>query len=317
MIRIVDFETDYLTSEIRRKKVVNPKWFRCPVNDSPEMQAVLCCEPTNRMFGFAVLGIWEQLQRWCMRHIKRQGCFVMKSGKPMTLEQITYAIGASGYEDFVLKAINVLKGIGWLDDLDGVPQSVLPSDEVGTIEVVPPMPKSLPTVTTYEETACDEGRFSSSQRYAHYGIVKEKVRELSKDEECPKAVENPRKLETALCDAIVEGRDLDEIIDAMKVYYWTEEGKGKDRVRPENFVRNKKDIECWDSWFEDAQEIRRFNNRYLRIVNEAEGGDKFSLHRYIEKHADTRPTEMIRLFNEWKSKSNEVAEESGEVAEES
>ena len=47
MIRIIDFEEDYLTSEMRRKKVVNPKWFRCPVNDSPEMQAILCSNPDD------------------------------------------------------------------------------------------------------------------------------------------------------------------------------------------------------------------------------------------------------------------------------
>ena len=302
MIQITDFETDYLTYEMRRGRVVNPKWFRCPVVDSPEMQAVLCCDADNMVFGLAVLGAWEQLQRWCMRHFKRQGRFIMKSGTPMNLQQIAYAIGLSGSEDFLSRAIEILMGVGWLSALDDAPYSVLPlSGSEADGEVTPPAPKSLPP---REETLCDEGKFSSSERFPHYNKVKALVTKLSKNPECPLATENPRKIETALCDAVVEGRDVETVVTAMSIYYSLGIGKDQYRTRPENFIRNRKDEENWDSWFSEL-EAKVFKTKILKEVNESEGGDKTRLHRMMNKHEDTKPTEMLDIYEEWKTREEE------------
>ena len=304
MIRIIDFEEDYLTSEMRRKKVVNPKWFRCPVNDSPEMQAILCSNPDDRVFGLAVLGAWEQLQRWCMRHLKRQGCFVMKNGTPMTLHQIAFAIGCGGHEDFLEKAVMILMDVGWLGSLDNVSLTVLRQPtpyEVGTVEAPPPLvPKSLP-----ESTVCDEGRFSSTERYEHYPSVKALVVELGNNDKCPLATENPRKLETALCDAIVEGRDVERIVDAMSIYYSLSIGKDQYRTRPENFVRNRKDEENWDTWFnQEIYERTHFNSGLLEEYNDSNGGDEDSLKELKKKHIKKSPTEMFYHFKEWREKES-------------
>ena len=300
MIRITDFETDYLTYEIKKKRVVNPKWFRCPVVDSPEMQAVLCADMDTKVYGLAILGLWEQLQRWCMRHIKRNGEFRMKSGLPMNLYQIAFAIGIQGEEEFLGKSIEVLMGVGWLSSIEGT-TSVLPSVQVG-VPSSPPTPKSLPEP--------EDGKHSSSQRYPHQNMVKELVRDMSKNPKCPLATENPRKVETALCDAAVEGREVETIVQAMTIYYSLEVGKDKYRTRPENFIRNRKDEENWDSWFTPS-EARVFINKFCRVMGDAHDGTedekKNARQWYCQQHEKTKPSEMLEIYRQWKSKNKENA----------
>ena len=298
MIRITDFETDYLTYEIKKKRVVNPKWFRCPVVDSPEMQAVLCADMNTKVYGLAMLGLWEQLQRWCMRHIKRNGEFRMKSGVPMNLHQIAFAIGIQGEEEFLGKSIEVLMGVGWLSSIEGT-TSVLPSVQVG-VPSSPPTPKSLPEP--------EDGKHSSSQRYPHQRTVKELVRIMSKNPECPLATENPRSVETALCDAAVEGRDVETIVEGMSIYYSLEIGKDKYRTRAEKFIRNRKEDENWDSWFTDL-EAKGFCAKKIKEVNDAEGGSRQEYLGLLTKYNHATPSEIMHMHKGWLCKRENAGHE--------
>ena len=52
-----------------------------------------------------------------------------------------------------------------------------------------------------------------------------------------------------------------------------------------------------------------FKTKILKEVNESEGGDKTRLHRMMNKHEGTKPTEMLDIYEEWKTREEEVGYE--------
>lgn len=295
MIRITDFEKDYISYDMRNKKVMHPNWFKCRVNDSPEMQAVLYCDPNNMMVGLAVIGAWEQLQRWSMRHWTRGGRFVLKTGQPMTIELIAIAVGLTGQEEFLKKAIEVLMGVGWLCGIDDAPDSVLPLPREGEeIDAAPPTPKSLPPKKKIKDKT--NSRFNKL------------IKELSKDESCPLATESPALLEQALTDAAEAGRDVDNIVRAMRIYYSLETGKNQYRARPQTFVNNRKDEEVWDVWF-TTSEAKAYKNRLFNKMVEATGRDQSVKLYLMEKYSGHTPMQMQDFYDSWEEAREK--EESG------
>jgi len=213
MIAVADFEEEYLTSEMRRGKVTTPRWFRCPIHDTPEFQAVVHHRSEH---GLALLGLWELIQRWCMRHWKRGGEFRMKTGEPMSLEQITHALGLTGQEGFVSAGIDVLKGVGWLMELgDAPPQAgrVVAPTRCSPIVSSPPTPKALPPSDQVEST----------ERYATRSAVEEAWQALPSHKRRAKT----RFAEAWIMHVTRTGEDSGMVIKSLVAYYADEEGQGK------------------------------------------------------------------------------------------
>lgn len=297
MIKIVDFETDYFTSEMRRKKVKNPRWFKCPVNDSPEMQMILCCDPNDKTLGLAILGLWEQMQRWCVRNIKKMGCFVLKGGNPMNLSQIAYALHLEGDEQFVAKAIEVLVQVGWLEEIQcGLVLTPVEEDE-------PPPSPSPPRKKQVKKLPPAEPE-KAERTPSTVAKIDDCMRALQ-DGDSPMAIENPALIEEELALAIAANRDLQQIVEAMLLYYSLEVGKGKFRVRPKGFIANKKEIENHDTWFNEL-EAKKYKNNILRKVNEERGGGNDDFCKLVRKFDDKTPMQLKEIHNQWTKK--QVAE---------
>ena len=300
MIRIPEFVDNFLTSEMRRGKVKSPHWFRVPVKDTPELQMLLHDHPNGVRGGYAILGLWEQIQKWCMAHWKRSGQFVMSNGKPMNIKQVAVALGLSADMKFLEESIPILVGIGWLEELEGAP--VVP---VPTLEEYTPDEEVGAHIREMRITQEDTGEYSSTLRYQSRGRAKELVQSLRDMGDCPLACENPRPLEDALCDAEIEGRDLDRIIKAMSLYYQTEQGTGKYRSRPHNFVRNRKDEEDWDSWFNEIEKQKIQAQLVKRVCVATGREDQFP--ELLARNRNKTITELIERIEKWEAKQQQEA----------
>ena len=114
MFQIIDFNRHYITSDMRRKKVKRPSWFKCPI-ESPEVLSLIHTYDD----GLAYLGIWERLQGWAVRNHVTQGAFVLKTG-PMTLGDLAIHCGLPRTPEagrLLEAAIGALLNLGWLADI--------------------------------------------------------------------------------------------------------------------------------------------------------------------------------------------------------
>ena len=102
MIRIPNFVEQYLTSDIKRGRVKKPHWFKCPIHSSPELEMLLVANPKGVIYGHAVLGLWERIQKWCVLHWKRAGQFILADGSAMTVDQIAISLNMGGETEFLL-----------------------------------------------------------------------------------------------------------------------------------------------------------------------------------------------------------------------
>ena len=115
---IVDFEKDYLTSEMRRGRVSRPRWFPCPCDPGEECTELV----TGHEDGDRHLGIWTLLQSWAMRHWRRRGFFVDRNGAPIPLERLAGQLvrSTSGVDPEVLRmAISRCRDLGWIGPPNG------------------------------------------------------------------------------------------------------------------------------------------------------------------------------------------------------
>ena len=290
MIRIPNFVDTYLTSEMRRGKVKRPHWFRCPVDDSPELQMVLLDHPKGVVYGFSVLGIWEQIQKWAVRHWKRSGQFILKDGTAMTNKQIAVAIGMSGHVEFLEESMAILIGIGWLEELENAPIVPVPDllEDDGSIDAV------IREIKVAEEST---GEYSSTVQYVHRGDARVAFAKLRDMKDCPRAIEKPRKLEDAFCNALAEGRDIDQIIKAMSLYYQSEDGNSKYRARPDTFVNDRKDEEDWNSWFNEV-ETQKIRAKIIKKAAEESGNvDQYA--NMMARNRGVPITVLMERMDEW------------------
>jgi hypothetical protein len=110
MYRITDFDKHYMTSDLKRKRVKRPSWFKCPI-ESPETITLIHTHDN----GLAYLGIWERMQAWAVRNHDTNGAFILKSG-PMSIMEITIHCTLPQTAP-VEQAINALMCLGWLADV--------------------------------------------------------------------------------------------------------------------------------------------------------------------------------------------------------
>ena len=290
MIRIPEFADKYLTSEMKRGKVKRPHWFKCPVDDSPELQMILLDHPKGVKCGFAVLGVWEQIQKWAVRNWKRSGQFILKDGTPMPIKQIAVAIGLNGHTDFLTESINVLVAVGWLEEIEGAPKVEVPDlSEVrrneGTV---------IKEVKVMEP---DTGEYTRTVKQVKVDKAKEAIEYLRDQKNCPRAYENPRELEDALCEAVAEGRDVMRVAKAMSLYYQSEQGTSKYRTRPDKFVRNRKDEEDWNTWF-NAVETQKLRAHYIKSVAVRSNNEDMYV-EMMKRNKNTPLTEIIDRVEKW------------------
>ena len=110
MYQITDFDRHYMTSDLRRKRVKRPSWFKCPI-ESPETITLIHTHDD----GLAYLGIWERMQAWAVRNHDTNGAFILKSGV-MTIDEITIHCTLPK-SPLIPKAIDALLCLGWLADV--------------------------------------------------------------------------------------------------------------------------------------------------------------------------------------------------------
>ena len=290
MIRIPNFVDTYLTSEMRRGNVKRPHWFRCPVDDSPELQMVLLDHPKGVVYGFSVLGIWEQIQKWAVRHWKRSGQFVLKDGTPMSNKQISVAIGMAGHEDFLEESMAILMAIGWLEEMENAPIIPVPElvEDDGSIDAV------IHEVRVEQEAS---GEYSSTLQYVHRGAARAAYEKLKSMPDCPFAIEKPKKIQDAFCDALVEGRDIERIIKAMSLYYQSEQGVGNYRSRPDTFIRDRKDEEDWNTWFNEV-ETQKIRAKIIKKAAE-ESGNEDQYANMMARNRGVPITVLMERMEEW------------------
>lgn len=110
MYEITDFDRHYMTSDLRRKRVKRPSWFKCPI-ESPETITLIHTHDD----GLAYLGIWERMQAWAVRNHDTNGAFILKSGV-MSIDEITIHCTLPK-SPLIAKAIDALLCLGWLADV--------------------------------------------------------------------------------------------------------------------------------------------------------------------------------------------------------
>jgi len=294
MIRIPNFVEQYLTSDIKRGRVKKPHWFKCPIHSSPELEMLLVANPKGVIYGHAVLGLWERIQKWCVLHWKRAGQFILADGSAMSVDQIAISLNMGSETEFLGDAISDLIRIGWLEELDGAPVVKVP--ELAEYDRDDPDMQ----LVEHKIREQDTGEYSSTLRWENRSEARAAVNRLRDNKDCPLAYEQSRLLETALCDAAIDGRDITAITKAMSVYYQTEQGTSKYRTRPVNFVRNERERDDWDSWFNetDAQKLR---SKLIRRVCDIVGDDS----KYVEmmtKYREKPVTELIMKVEELEEK---------------
>lgn len=109
---IVDFESHYVSSEMRRRKITRPTWFKCPAQPSPRAWTLI----SSHENGLAHLAVWSLMQGWAVRHfIRTNGRFVgPKSGVALSPTEIAMELGLPGKVDLVAETLLRLCEIGWL-----------------------------------------------------------------------------------------------------------------------------------------------------------------------------------------------------------
>ena len=107
MFEITGFDRHYMTSDMRRKKVKRPSWFKCPI-ESPETITLIHTHEN----GLTYLGIWERMQAWAVRNHETNGAFILKSG-PMTVHDIVIHCGLPR-DAPVAEAIDAIMCLGWI-----------------------------------------------------------------------------------------------------------------------------------------------------------------------------------------------------------
>lgn len=285
MYGIPDFVDEYLSSEIKRGRVKSPRWFKVPVKITPESEELVHFHPRGLEAGLALKGLWEEIQRWCMSHWKRGGRFVMNDGRPMTIDQIAHAIGMKEIEQkFLDESFDLLMRAGWLVRIEGKQDIDLSHiKETGEEDEV---------IHVHSDT----GKYSPAARYSVSNTARNLVHKLREAQ--PIAAENPRKLEQSLCDAILEGRNGEDIIEAMIVYYSLEEGRNKYRVRPSKFVENAKELESWDEWYSN-KEAASTRAKILQDACDRHNKDHRTYCALMAKHRNTRVSTLRKLIKEW------------------
>ena len=109
VLRIADFEEQYLTADFKRWKLKTPSWFRCPT-DSVEVIDMI----NGHKSGLAHLGAFERLQAWAVRNWKTAGFFTINK-RAMNLKEIPIHCGLALFPETTSEAINRAEQLGWLE----------------------------------------------------------------------------------------------------------------------------------------------------------------------------------------------------------
>lgn len=108
VLRIADFEDQYLTADFKRWRVKTPSWFRCPT-DSVEVVDMI----NGHTNGLAHLGAFERLQAWAVRNWKTAGFFIINK-RAMNRAEIPIHCGLALFQDLTDEAITRAEQLGWL-----------------------------------------------------------------------------------------------------------------------------------------------------------------------------------------------------------
>lgn len=133
-LRIPDFDSWYVRTDVRTGRIKSPTFFPCPCNPKSATETILDLDD-----GPAVLGVWTLIQAYAMREWRRGGWLISKDREPLSTRRIARAIGLLDRVDLVARTIEVVsaRSVGWL--IQDVIQDEIQDDEQDDEQDQPPI----------------------------------------------------------------------------------------------------------------------------------------------------------------------------------